>query len=59
MRNLLEYPITEEELIRELTWLKEEEINSGRVGGNIGFILSRLIELIVGGEITEKDFRIR
>lgn len=42
MRNLIQYPITEEEVLATLEYALERQNCSGEIGGNDGFILDKI-----------------
>lgn len=46
MRNILEYPIRKEEVVKVLADLCDAEIATDRIGGIEGCILSMLLDLI-------------
>ena len=46
MRNLLQYPITEEEILAELEQIKKDYIDSQCIGGLRGVIMDILIERV-------------
>lgn len=52
MRNILEYPVTKNEVIEKLESIKDEELTSERIGGIDALIMTYLIEFLE----ENKDF---